>query len=202
LASSGGKRLAELLSGARIGTGSLRRQAQILHHRPDLCVAAMRGNVDTRLKRLDAGEVDALVMAAAGLKRIGRQDCIVEYIADQICVSAVAQGALALEAREDDSLRERLSLLHDEITFTEVSAERAFLKRLGGGCYVPVGAHATVTGNELSMVGVVADPNGSSLCRGEISGPAEDAIRLGEDLAGRLLREGADKILKLIRAAS
>jgi hydroxymethylbilane synthase len=199
LVSGGGNKLAELPSSARIGTGSLRRQAQILYYRPDLCVAPIRGNVDTRLKKLDGGEVDALVMAAAGLKRIGRQDRIVEYIADQICVSAVAQGALAVESREDDSLRERLSFLHDEITFTEVSAERAFLKRLGGGCYVPVGARGTVIENELKMVGIVADPNGNSLYRAEISGPAANATSLGEQLAERLLEQGAERILRSLR---
>ena len=202
LVSGSGKKLAELRSGARIGTGSLRRQAQILYHRPDLCVVPIRGNVDTRLKKLDGGEVDALVMAAAGLKRIGRQDRIVEYIADQTCVGAVAQGALALESCEDDSLRERLSFLHDETTFTEVSAERAFLKRLGGGCYVPVGARGTVMGNELKMVGIVADPNGNTLYRAEISGPAVNATDLGQQLAESVLEQGADRILRQLRMDS
>jgi hydroxymethylbilane synthase len=194
------KKLAELSTGARIGTGSLRRQAQILHYRGDLSVVAIRGNVDTRLKKLDAGEVDALIMAAAGLKRIGRADRIVEYIPEQICVSAVAQGALAIESRADDSIREQLLFLHDEKTFTEVSAERSFLKRLGGGCYVPVGARALLLASELKMTGIVADPNGSPLYRGEIAGSAATAVALGEALAERLLREGADKILRLLRA--
>ncbi len=202
LVSAGGKKLAELASGARIGTGSLRRQAQIRYHRPDLSVAPMRGNVDTRLNKLDAAEVDALVMAAAGLKRIGREGRIVEYIADRVCVSAVAQGALALESREDNSVRAELSFLHDEVCFSEVSAERAFLRRLGGGCYVPVGARAVVSKNELKMTGIVADPDGSSLCRGEIAGSVANAIALGEALAERLLREGADRILQSVRADS
>jgi hydroxymethylbilane synthase len=195
LASSGAKRLSDLSAGATIGTGSLRRRAQILHHRPNLSVVPIRGNVDTRLKKLDAGEVDALIMAAAGLKRIGREDRIVEFVPQEICVSAVAQGALALESREDDSLREQLSFLHDEVTFSEVSAERAFLRRLGGGCYVPVGARATVAGNELKIVGVVANPDGSALYRGEIAGRMETASELGRELADRLLHQGADTIL-------
>ena len=199
LASSGAKKLSELSSGATIGTGSLRRRAQILHHRPDLFVVPIRGNIDTRLKKLDAGEVDALIMAAAGLKRIGQEDRVVEFLSQEICVSAVAQGALALESRENDSLREQLSFLHHELTFSEVSAERAFLRRLGGGCYVPVGARATVSGNELKIVGVVANPDGSSLYRGEIAGPAEAASELGRELADRLLRQGADKILAAAR---
>ncbi|HSF58663.1 MAG TPA: hydroxymethylbilane synthase [Candidatus Binatia bacterium] len=195
LASSGAKKLSELSSGATIGTGSLRRRAQILHYRPDLFVVPIRGNIDTRLKKLDAGEVDALIMAAAGLKRIGREDRIAEFLPQEICVSAVAQGALALESRESDSLREQLSFLHHEVTFSEVSAERAFLRRLGGGCYVPVGARATVAGNELKIVGVVANPEGRSLYRGEVAGRVEAAAELGRELADRLLRQGADKIL-------
>jgi hydroxymethylbilane synthase len=198
LVSGGGKKLAALPSGARIGTGSLRRQAQILHHRADLSVVSIRGNVDTRLRKLDRGEVDALVMAAAGLKRIGRQDRIVEYIPDQICVSAVAQGALALESREDDPIPRELSFLHHSATLLEVSAERAFLKRLGGGCYVPVGARATIEGNDLKMVGIVAEPSGSSLYRGEISGRVENAVDLGQQLAERLLQDGADRILRSV----
>jgi hydroxymethylbilane synthase len=197
LVSAEHKTLAELSPGAKIGTGSLRRRAQILHYRSDLSVMPIRGNIDTRLKKLDAGEVDALVMAAAGLKRIGRQDRIVEYIPERICVSAVAQGALGLESRVEDPIREQLEFLHHGATSTEVAAERAFLKRLGGGCHVPVGARATLTGNELKMVGVVADPDGSSLYRDEIAGPAEMAVNLGEKLAERLLRQGAEKILIL-----
>lgn len=198
LVSRDAKKLSELSSGATLGTGSLRRRAQILHHRPDLSVVPIRGNVDTRLKKLDAGEVDALIVAAAGLKRIGREDRIVEFIPEQICVSAVAQGALALESREDDSLRQQLSFLHDDATFSEVSAERALLHRLGGGCYVPVGARAKVNGAELTMVGVVAKPDGSSLCRGEVAGPAANAAELGRELAERLLQEGADQILQSV----
>jgi hydroxymethylbilane synthase len=197
LVSVGTKKLSELLPGTKIGTGSLRRRAQISHHRRDLSVVPIRGNIDTRLKKLDAGEVDALIMAAAGLKRIGREERIVEFIPEQICVSAVAQGALALESRADDTLRERFAFLHDPASFVEVSAERAFLQHLGGGCYVPVGARATVARNELKMLGVVAHPDGSALYRGEIAGQVESATELGRELAERLLREGADKILRL-----
>jgi hydroxymethylbilane synthase len=200
LVSAGHKRLAELSSGTRIGTGSLRRRAQILHYRSDLSVMPIRGNIDTRLKKLDAGEVDALVMAAAGLKRIGRQDRIVEFIPERICVNAVAQGALGLESRIEDPIREQLGFLHHGATSTEVAAERAFLKRLGGGCHVPVGARATVAGNELKMAGVVAEPDGTSLYRDEIAGLAEEAVNLGGELAERLLRQGADRILTLTRA--
>jgi hydroxymethylbilane synthase len=187
--------LERLSAGARIGTGSLRRRAQLLRFRPDLTMVAIRGNIDTRLKKLDGGEVDALVMAAAGLKRIGRQQRITEFIAEHICVSAVAQGALALESRSDGVRRDEIAFLHDAVTFAEVTAERSLLRRLGGGCHVPVGARASVAGDQLRMTAVVADPNADSLYRREISGPAASAEQLGRDLAERLLRDGADKIL-------
>jgi hydroxymethylbilane synthase len=188
-------KLQRLSSGSKVGTGSLRRRAQILHYRADLSVVPIRGNVDTRLKKLDAGEVDALIMAAAGLKRIGQEDRIVEFIPLDICVSAVGQGALALETREGAWVRETLALLHDDKTDREVSAERAFLQRLGGGCQVPIGARAAVEGAKLQIVGVIANPDGTTLCRGEKSGQTSEAADLGRALAEQLLREGADKIL-------
>ena len=189
-------RLEQLPAGVKIGTGSLRRRAQILHYRPELSVVPIRGNVDTRLRKLDSGEVGALIMAAAGLKRIGQADRIVEFIPASICVSAVGQGALALETRQDASIRETLDLLDDIATYTEVSAERAFLSRLGGGCQLPMGARAMVEGEKLDIVGIVVNPDGSSLVRGERSGNAVDAVELGQELAEQLLREGADKILR------
>ena len=187
--------LDRLPTGARIGTGSLRRRAQLLYYRPGLSVVGIRGNVDTRLRKLDAGEVDALVMAAAGLKRIGRGDRIVEFLPSEICVSAVAQGALGLQARANDAGNEEWSFLHHAPTATEVTAERSFLSRLGGGCQVPVGARAMVAGDEITMVGVVASPDGKSLKRGERAGKFVDAAKLGAELAEELLRAGADRIL-------
>lgn len=195
LVSRGDVRLSDLPSGARIGTGSLRRRAQLLHYRGDFSVAPIRGNVDTRLKKLDAGEADALVMAAAGLTRIGRNDRISEFLSEQVCVSAVAQGALAIEARDDDLLREELEFLHDIPTDLEVQAERGLLKRLGGGCHVPVGARARVYGELIEIIGVVADHGGHELCRAELAGLAVKAEELGKELADRLLSQGAQKIL-------
>jgi hydroxymethylbilane synthase len=180
---------------ARIGTGSLRRRAQLLYHRPGLSVVGIRGNVDTRLRKLDAGEVDALVMAAAGLKRIGRGDRIVEFLPSEICVSAVAQGALGLQARANDAGNEECAFLHHAPTAAEVTAERSFLSRLGGGCQVPVGGRAVVAGDQIAMVGVVASPDGKALKRGERSGKLVDAVKLGAELAEELLRAGADRIL-------
>ena len=195
LVSTHGTRLNQLSAGARVGTGSLRRTAQILHYRRDLSVMPIRGNVDTRLKKLDEGEFEALVMAAAGLKRIGREEKIAEYISNEICLSAAGQGALGLESRQDDPIREQLSFLHDPASFAEVSAERSFLQRLGGGCHVPVGANAAAQGGKLILFGVVASPDGRSLYRGETSGSVADANELGRELAERLLSQGAQEIL-------
>lgn len=195
LVSRGGARLMELPAGARIGTGSLRRKAQVLSCRPDLVVTAIRGNIDTRLNKLDAGEVEALVVAAAGLIRIGREDRISEFLSGDICVSAVAQGALAIEGRDDEVTREELAFLHDVPTALEVQAERALLRRLGGGCYVPVGARAQVYGELMEINAIVADPNGSPLCKAELAGMAEKAEALGKELADRLLGQGAQQIL-------
>jgi hydroxymethylbilane synthase len=190
-----GSTLAELAAAARVGTGSLRRRAQLLHYRSDLSVLALRGNIDTRLKKLDAGEFDALVMAAAGLRRIGRADRIGEYLADEICVSAVAQGALGLEARSDGNVPERLAFLNDAATCAEIAAERALLDRLNGGCHVPIGARARVAGEQISMIGVVASPDGKNLCRSEILGSVKEAADLGKRLAEQLLERGAGQLL-------
>ena len=158
-------------------------------------MVGIRGNVDTRLRKLDAGEVDALVMAAAGLKRIGRGERIVEFLPSEICVSAVAQGALGLQARANDAGNEECSFLHHAPTAAEVTAERSFLSRLGGGCQVPVGGRAVVAGDEITMIGVVASPDGKALKRGESSGKFVEAAKLGAELAEELLRAGADRIL-------
>jgi hydroxymethylbilane synthase len=187
--------LADLAQNAKIGTGSLRRRAQLLAYRPDLHIAPVRGNIDTRLKKLDGGEFDALVLAAAGLRRIGRDNHITQFLPDEICVSAVAQGALGIEAREETDLRELLAFLHDAQTFAEVAAERAFADCLGSGCHVPIGARARVLGNELKMIAVVASLEGQKICRGEIVGHVSEAVELGQSLAGRLIGEGADKLL-------
>lgn len=192
-------KLAELARNATIGTGSLRRKSQLLAYRPDLKITPVRGNIDTRLKKLDRGEFDALVLAAAGLRRVGCERYITEFLPDQVCVSAVAQGALGIEGREQTELRERLAFLHDAQTFAEVAAERAFADRLGSGCYVPIGARARVLGTELSITAVVASLDGQKICRGEIVGHITEAVELGQCLAARLIGEGADKLLASVR---
>jgi hydroxymethylbilane synthase len=199
LVARGNACLSELSQGARVGTGSLRRKAQLLHHRADLIVAPMRGNIDTRLKKLDAGEVDALVMAAAGLKRIRRAERITEFLPRNLCTPAPAQGALAVEGRDDAALREEFDFLNDLPTCLEVQAERALLKRLGGGCQVPVGARAEIFGELMEITAVVADARGQELCRAELAGMAQNAEDLGRALADRLLGLGADKLLEQLR---
>ena len=195
--SKDGRQLCDLAAGARVATGSLRRRAQLLHYRGDLAWVAIRGNIDTRLRKLDEGGADALIMAAAGLKRIGREERISEYLPDEVCVSAVAQGALGIEARDDAAMRELLAFLHDVNTAAEAMAERAFLARLAGGCHVPIGARARAEGGQLKMIGVVASPDGKSLCRGSMAGKVSEAVDLGRRLAEQMLSDGADVILQL-----
>jgi len=195
LVARGPTTLAALPTGARVGTGSLRRHAQLLHHRSDLQVLAVRGNIDTRLRKLDAGEFDALVMAAAGLRRIGRAERINEFLSDAVCVSAAGQGALAIETRTDGAARDRLAFLNDTASAAEVAAERALLDKLGGDCRVPIGARARCVGENLSMIGVVASPDGARTCRDEISGLTAEAAELGRQLAEKLLAKGAGQWL-------
>ncbi|HEY3302107.1 MAG TPA: hydroxymethylbilane synthase [Candidatus Binatia bacterium] len=196
LVSSARRPLKDLPAGAKLGTGSLRRRAQILHCRPDLSVEPIRGNVDTRLRKMDAGEVDGLVMAAAGLKRLGLEKRVTEYLDEGICLGAVAQGALGLEIRGGDRRATSfLEFLRHAPTMLEVAAERAFLMRLGGGCQLPVGARAWAKYDKMRLKGVIADPDGRKLFKDETEGPAEQAEHLGRTLAERLLTMGADKIL-------
>lgn len=187
--------LKDLPRGGRIGTGSLRRKAQLLHYRRDLSVQPIRGNVDTRLKKMDQGEVDGLVMAAAGLNRLGLEARVSEHLAPEVCLSAAAQGAIALQSREGDHAIGMVAFLRHAPTMLEVAGERSFLRRLGGGCQLPVGARAWADGDGLRLMGVVADPGGQKLFRAEVSGPAESAEQLGRSLAERLLSMGADKVL-------
>ncbi len=196
------RRLDELPKGARVGTSSVRRKAQLLAYRPDLEIVPIRGNVDTRLKLLGTGEVDAIVVAAAGLLRLDLRNRIDEFLDPEIVLPAPGQGALALEVRLGDDLAEELaySLNHRE-TQLRVTAERAFLARLGAGCLAPAGALAYLEEGELRLEGVVASPDGSELLRGEIAGPPEEAAELGEELAADILEQGGEAILKEARDA-
>ena len=194
-----GRRLAELPAGARVGTSSLRRAAQLRALRPDLGVEPVRGNLDTRLRKLSEGQYDALVLAAAGLERMGWQERVAEYLPLEVMCPAVGQGALAIETREDSGEAQRwcARLDHAE-TRACVTAERALLAALGGGCQVPIAGYAWMEGGRLRLLGVVASPDGGNLVRREISGAPTEARELGEELARQLLAAGAAAIVALL----
>ena len=193
LVSRDGARLADLPGGARVGTESPRRRAFLRLDRPDLQVEPIRGNVDTRLAKLDAGEIDALVVAAAGLERLGRSERIAEAIPVSRMIPAVGQGALVVQSRAEDEWQERLRALDDWATRLEVTAERAFLRAMGGGCRAPFAAHASWSQGELSLDGAALEPDGGAIVRDRLVGPDEDAVALGERLARRLLERGAGR---------
>jgi len=192
--------LAELRDGLRVGTSSLRRQAQLLAYRPKLKIEMLRGNVDTRLRKLDQGQdgqYDAIVLAAAGLRRLGWQDRIAELIPVEIMCPAVGQGALAIETRADGGVAHELVRKLDHAdTRTAVTAERAMLEVLGGGCQVPVGGYAYLEKGVIHMRAIVASPDGLRVVRAELSGV--DPLRAGASLGRNLLEQGAEKILKAI----
>jgi len=191
--------LDQLPKGSRIGTSSLRRQAQLLHYRPDLHIELLRGNLDTRLRKLHNGEYDAIVLAAAGLMRMGWSNKVTEYLPPEVSLPAIGQGALGLEGRRHDRFVETLvEKLEHRPTRTAVMAERALLKRLEGGCQVPIAAHATVKGDTLIMDGLIASVDGRRLVRDTIQGPASEAESLGSQLAEKLLAQGGDRILNEI----
>jgi len=191
--------LERLVPGSRIGTSSLRRQAQLLHYRPDLSIQILRGNLDTRLRKLEAGEYDGIILAAAGIKRLGWSDRVTEYLSPDVSLPAIGQGALALEGRTDDGfVREVVARLDHHPTRIAVTAERAFLERLEGGCQVPIAAHAAITNGTLTLSALIAGVDGRRLVRDSLQGPMRDAHRLGVELAERLLARGGDEILKEI----
>lgn len=195
-----GKGLLDLPAGAQVGTSSLRRVAQLRAVRPDLEFVSVRGNVDTRLRKLAEGQVAALVMAAAGLHRAGFADRITQYLDPEVCLPAVGQGALVVEIRRGDSDTARLvALLHDEPTAQAVAAERAFLARLQGGCQIPCGAYARITGEQVHLAGLIASTDGKTVLRSEVQGRISEAGRLGEALADELLARGGDAILAALR---
>lgn len=196
LISRNGAGLDALPHGARIGTSSLRRAAQLLHLRPDLRIETLRGNVDTRLRKLESEGFDAIVLAAAGLKRMELSHVVSEYLEPERMLPAVGQGALGIETRIDDAFTNQMvaSLAHQK-TMTIVSAERAFLKRLEGGCQVPIGAHATMEGETLILTGMVADLRGERLVRKQTHGKAQQAEVLGARLAEEVLEAGGAEIL-------
>lgn len=188
-------RLDALPRGATVGTASLRRQSQLRAARPDLQIGLLRGNVNTRLRKLDDGDFDAILLACAGLQRLGFEARIREALDPSAFVPACAQGIIGIESRDDDALRALLAPLHDDATATRLAAERAFSARLGGACTVPVAGHARREGESIHLDGLVASPDGGRLVRGQHSAPAVDAAAMGKALAERLLAEGARAIL-------
>ena len=188
--------LDRLPAGARVGTSSLRRQCQLRALYPQLEVITLRGNVNTRLAKLDAGEFDAILLACAGLKRLGFAERIRATLAPELLLPAVGQGAICIECRANDAaVQQLIAPLHHAPTATRVAAERALNARLEGGCQVPIAAFAELDGDMLHLRALVGEPDGSRILRGEIAGEAERAAQLGADLADELLKLGARTIL-------
>jgi hydroxymethylbilane synthase len=191
---------AELPMHARIGTSSLRRQCQLLAARPDLAIEPLRGNVDTRLKKLDAGDYDAIILASAGLHRLGLESRITEYLALDLSLPAVGQGIVAIECRtDDDSNRTRVAALNDINAERCALAERAFARRLEGSCQSPIAGYAITESTSLTLTGLVGSLDGKTLFRDRIAGDANNAEVLGVTLAERLLNQGADDLLRELR---
>lgn len=195
--------LETLPKGAKLGTSSLRRRSQVKALRPDLEIVDVRGNLDTRMRKAEDGEVDAVILASAGITRMGWADRITHYISPEQMVSAVGQGAIGIEIREGDSfMADVISKIADPETMTCVAAERVVMRKLEGGCQVPIGAYARIEGDELVMDGFVGEIDGSTLLREQLRGPADDPTALGDAMVERMLEMGADEILSAIRAAA
>jgi hydroxymethylbilane synthase len=186
-----------LTQGAKVGTSSMRRQAQLLAVRPDLQIAMLRGNVPTRLKKLDDGEFDAIVLAAAGLHRLGLAHRITQLLPLELSIPAVAQGVLAIEIRDGDVAIQDLvrKAIHDDATYAKMLAERAFLAKMGGSCQTPLAAHALDDAKGLRLLGMCGMPDGTRILKAEVTGPVGDATALGVALGEELLRQGAADIL-------
>jgi len=185
--------------GSRVGTSSLRRQCQLSNQRPDLVILPLRGNVNTRLRKLDEGEYDAIILASAGLIRLGFEERISDFITTDFSLPAIGQGAIGIECRiEDERVNELLKPLHDADTADCVLAERAMNHRLEGGCQVPIGGHAVLEGDQLSMRGLVGTPDGNHIIRAESSASRDQAEILGVEVAEALLHQGAREILKAL----
>ncbi len=192
-----------LPAAARIGTSSLRRQCQLAARYPHWQIHSLRGNVGSRLAKLDSGEFDAILLAAAGLKRLGLTDRITLALEPEFSLPAIGQGAIGIECRlEDARTQQMIAALDDSATHIRVAAERAFNAGLHGGCQTPIAGHALLDGNQLWLRGLVGEPDGSQIVAGEIRGMAVNAVELGATLAEQLLERGADAILRRVFAAS
>ena len=197
LISRTGRRFTELRRAAAIGTSSLRRAAQLRHARPDIQIVPLRGNLDTRLKKLQTENLDAIVLAAAGVKRLQLEDRITEYLSAEVMLPAVGQGALCIEVRQDDPLVSPLvHALEDPLSRAVVLGERAFLNRLGGSCQVPIAGFGQIKDAIFQLTGLVADVDGSRIFKSEMSGAVDRSESIGISLAEELISRGADKILE------
>lgn len=195
------KQIADLPEGAVIGTSSLRRLAQLRYHYPHLTFKDIRGNLNTRLQKLDAGEFDAIILAVAGLRRLGMGDRIHQILPAEVSLHAVGQGALGIECRADDAeILNLLKALEHRPTALRCYAERAFLRELEGGCQVPIGVNTVLEGDTLTLTGIVASLDGQTVVKDSLSGNAESADELGTALAHRLRQQGAQEILDSIFA--
>jgi hydroxymethylbilane synthase len=198
--SRSGASFKELPAGSVIGTSSLRRGAQLRHARADIVIQSIRGNLDTRLKKLESENYDALVLAAAGVRRLKFEHMITEYLDDTVMLPAIGQGALCVEIRKDDSTTGAMVAAMDHApTRAIVSGERAFLRRLEGGCQVPIAGHGQIIKNTFTLNGLVAEVDGARLIKGAKSGPVESAATIGIDLADKLLDRGAFDILEKLK---
>ena len=197
LISKNGEKLADLPIGSFIGTSSLRRSSQLLKYRSDFKIGALRGNVDTRLKKLEDGKYDAILLATAGLNRLGWTNKITEEVSHDILLPAMGQGALGIETHRDDFIAQgMISSLDDKLSHSAVNAERAMVGALDGGCQVPIGSYATVDNNLITLRGLVASLDGKTIYKHIKTGPVDDAINIGHALGVQLLSMGADKVLK------
>ena len=203
LVSASARGVDDLKDGSLVATGSPRRQCQLLHARPDLRFTLVRGNVDTRLRKLDEGQFDALILAVAGIERLGLTHAPYTPIPVSSCLPAPGQGAMAVEIRaNDEDTRRRVARLHDPATASCVAAERSFLAALGAGCLAPAGALATIDGDTLALEAMIGSPDGRSLRRDRIDGVPQEAEELGAALARRLFDAGGAQILRAVRDAA
>ncbi|MBP1947690.1 hydroxymethylbilane synthase [Virgibacillus litoralis] len=191
--------LKDLPEGAIVGTSSLRRSAQVLAERPDVEVKWIRGNIETRIRKLDEEDYDAIILAVSGLKRVGlSEELITEYLEPEVCVPAVGQGALAIECREDDDeLRELLDKINDEYTTKTVTAERTFLHLLEGGCQIPIGGYAYLQGDEMVLTALVGTPDGKTILKEVVRGT--DPVAVGKEAAEKLINQGAKEIVDQVK---
>lgn len=195
-----GYKLIDLPKGAKVGTSSLRRRAQLLKYRPDLAIHDIRGNLNTRLAKMEKEDFDAIILAAAGVKRMGWESKITDYITYDACLPAVGQGSVGIECRSDDE--EILKIVHainDAEAFDTITGERAFLRKLEGGCQIPIGALGEVNEEKMTLHGLVASIDGSTVLRDFVEGNRRDAEKLGIELADKLIKMGAEKILAEVR---